>query len=137
MKSREPIARYHDMLRYGLDILEGMVKKMEGGERIEIADAMAILKYLRVLQEESPSGPPDGTMLILGLEDALRGKRGTDFVRKSRLLGLTLRSGIEQNKTIRAQEQVTIPDALYVDPGLSRLGKKYAPAGPRLTASLG
>ena len=40
------------MLRRGLDILDGMVKKLEDGERIEIADVTTILKFLRVFGDE-------------------------------------------------------------------------------------
>jgi hemerythrin-like domain-containing protein len=47
MQCTELISRDHVILRRGLYILDGMVQKLEDGERIEIADVTAILKFLR------------------------------------------------------------------------------------------
>src|SRR5262249_8223172 len=47
MRCIELVMQEHVILRRGLDILDGMVSKLEGGERIEIADAITILKFFR------------------------------------------------------------------------------------------
>jgi hemerythrin-like domain-containing protein len=52
MQCTELISRDHVILRRGLDILDGMVKKLEEGERIEIADVTAILKFLKFFGDE-------------------------------------------------------------------------------------
>ena len=52
MKCTEFITQDHAVIRRGLDILDGMVKQMEEGLRIEIADVITILKLLRLCGEE-------------------------------------------------------------------------------------
>ena len=52
MKCTELITRDHAMIGRGLDILDGMVQKMESGLRIEIADIVAILEFLQLFVDE-------------------------------------------------------------------------------------
>ena len=52
MKCIELISQDHAILRRGLDILDGMIETLEHGERIEIADVTAILKFLRLFGDE-------------------------------------------------------------------------------------
>jgi hemerythrin-like domain-containing protein len=52
MKCIELVIYEHLILRRGLDILDGMIRKLEEGARIEIADVTAILKFLRVFGDE-------------------------------------------------------------------------------------
>src|SRR5205823_13370764 len=98
MKSTELVIYDHLILRRGLDILDGMVKKLEKGERIEIADITVILKFLRVFGDEyhqsmeeqalfpalQRAAPQQGALthmlrehraaraLVAGIDDALR-----------------------------------------------------------------
>src|SRR5262245_35298093 len=38
----------HIIIRRGLDIVDAMLKKLEGGQRIEIFDAMTMVKFMRI-----------------------------------------------------------------------------------------
>ena|SRR2546427_2678365 len=51
MKCTELIMQDHTILRRGLDILDGMGKKLDDGERIELADATTLLPFFRVFGE--------------------------------------------------------------------------------------
>lgn len=131
MKNLEFATRHHTMLRYGLDILEGMIRKMENGERIEISDAATVLKYLRSLGEEGLPSHGEGTSPFGKVEESLRRKRARDFVRDSRELGALLRIYLETG-TSPSEGDLT---AAQIDAGLSRLGSKYVPAGTRTATS--
>jgi hemerythrin-like domain-containing protein len=117
MKCREIIVEDHVVIRRTLDILDGMVNRMEDGLRIEIADATAILKFLRVFADEyhqtmeetvlfpallraAPNDSPVHQMAsehyeertaVSCIEDALKAKVGRDFVLSSRRLSRLLR----------------------------------------------
>lgn len=77
-------------LRQGLGKLEGMISKMEGGDRIDIAGAAALLKDFRSLEQIEEQG------LVAAAEGALRSRKGSDFVRTSRQLTVVLRNHLEK-----------------------------------------
>jgi hemerythrin-like domain-containing protein len=126
MKCTELVMQDHAILRRGLDIVDGMLKKLEDGERIEIADVITVLKFLRLFgdqyhqtveenalfpallraaPEESAlrqlvSEHGDERTLVVEIEDALMSRRGMDFFRSSRRLTAILRNHFEQEDTI-------------------------------------
>jgi hemerythrin-like domain-containing protein len=126
MKCTQLVVQDHVILRRGLDILDGMVKKLEDGERIEIADVISILKFLRVfggdyhqkteetvlfpaLLRGSAQGSPVADMLrehteeralLAGIEEALRSKKGPDFVRTSRTLSHLLKNHLDKEDAV-------------------------------------
>jgi hemerythrin-like domain-containing protein len=52
MKWLEVVLQDHGLLRRGLDIIDGMLKHLEDGRRIEIADVAAVLKFLRLFGDQ-------------------------------------------------------------------------------------
>jgi hypothetical protein len=114
------------MLDRGLDILDRMVKRMEDGGRIEIADAAMILKFIGSLTEICLSKQSDGLELVSGLEHLLRTKRGRDFVRESRRLSVMLRARLREQELRMARERTVAITPAEIDARLSRLGEKYA-----------
>jgi hypothetical protein len=112
------------MLDRGLDILDRMVKRMEDGERIEIADAGMILKFIGSLAGEGLS--EQGLALVAGLEHTLRTKKGKEFVRDSRRLSLLLRTRPHEQELRLAQERTIALATPEIDVSLSRLGQKYS-----------
>ena len=69
-----------------LGILDGMVHRLEHGERIEIADAITIVKFIRLLGVDEHS---EQHALLSAIDNALILRKGFDFVRNSRgLIGL-------------------------------------------------
>jgi hemerythrin-like domain-containing protein len=126
MKCTELISRDHVILRRGLDILDGMVKKLEDLERIEIADVAAILKFLRLFGDEyhqtmeekvlfpalMRSEPQEGSLrqmlvehgeeraVVAEIEAALYPRKGIAFVRSSRRLTLLLNHHLDKEDTV-------------------------------------
>ncbi len=126
MQCTELISQDHVILRRGLDILEGMVKKLEDGERIEIADVTAILKFLRFFGDEYHqtmeetilfpallrTAPEESSLrqifrehyeeraVLAEIEAALNPKKGTAVVNSSRRLILLLGNHIDKEDTI-------------------------------------
>src|SRR5262245_842043 len=118
MKCTDLIVQDHLALLRGLNILDGMIKTMEGGERIEVADAITTLKFLRrfgdeyhqtmeetvlfpLLLQAAPEEPRlrsaltehDEERALAGkIDAALRSKSGPEFVRTSRQLSVLLRN---------------------------------------------
>src|SRR6185295_6716729 len=118
MKCTEQMAEDHAALRRGLDILDGMVNKLEHGLRIEISDVAAILTFFRVfgdeyhqLTEETVFFPlllravPDNSLiqrmvsehewqrtLIGEIENTMKSKKVADFVRMSRRFTMLFRN---------------------------------------------
>jgi hemerythrin-like domain-containing protein len=116
----------HAVLRRGLDIVDAMLEKLEGGERIEIADVTSVLKFLRLFGDgyhqameetvlfpallsaadhDSPvtqfvSEHSDERMLVAEIEDALMSRRGMDFVRSSRRLTTLLRNHFDKEDAL-------------------------------------
>jgi hemerythrin-like domain-containing protein len=129
MMCTEMVIQDHAILRRGLDILDGMVRKLESGERIEIMDGTNLLKFLRVFGDEyhqtmeenvlypallraSPeqallrqmlSEHGEERALVAAVDDALKSRRGVDFVRGARRLSLLLRSHLDKEDAILRQ----------------------------------
>jgi hypothetical protein len=100
------------VLYLGLSILDQMVDRIEGGGRIEVDDAAALLQWLRLDEELS-----EERQLIAGAEEALRRRKAADFVRVSRRLCLLFRSRLKG----RSVQRTELPSVLL------RLERKYAP----------
>ena len=106
-----------DILRRGVDVVDGMLKRLEEGQRIEIADVMAILKFLRRFGDEHG----DERLLISEIQNALMTRRGKDFVRSSRQLTSLLRNQFNKEKSL------SNAISEYSDAGLAQLERKYCP----------
>jgi hemerythrin-like domain-containing protein len=129
MKCTDLLLQDHTVLRRGLDILDSMMKKLEDGQRIEIIDVKAILKFLQVFGDEYhqtveekvlfpalvravPQGSPIHQMvmehgeeraLAAWIMDALASRRVIDFVYSSRRLSNLLRNHIAKEEAVLAQ----------------------------------
>jgi hemerythrin-like domain-containing protein len=126
MKCTQLVIQDHVILRRGLNILDGMIKKLEDGERIEIADVTAILRFLRLFGDEyhqtveekvlfpallraATQDSPVREMLlehaeeralVAGIEEALKSKKGADFVRNSRMLSQLLKNHLDKEDAV-------------------------------------
>ncbi|HLH29628.1 MAG TPA: hemerythrin domain-containing protein [Terriglobia bacterium] len=126
MKCTELILEDHTLLRRGLAVVDGMLQKLEDGQRIEIYDASTILKFLRLFgdqyhqaMEESVLFPallraaPNNAVLrefvtdhgherilMAQIEEALTAKRGMVFFRSSRELTALLRTHCNSEESI-------------------------------------
>jgi hemerythrin-like domain-containing protein len=126
MKCTELLIQDHAMLRRALDIVNEMLAKLERGDRIEIADVAAVLKFLRLFgdqyhqtMEEQVLFPAllraapheaslrqlmvehnDERTLVAEIEDALISKRATSFFYGSRRLTSLLRSHCDREEAI-------------------------------------
>jgi hemerythrin-like domain-containing protein len=124
MKCAELIVEDHSILCRGLNILDGMIRKLEAGERIEIADVIGILKFIRVygleyhqntaekvlfpaLLRAAPQATsvcqlvPDHSelrSLVVAADNALRSRRAREFVASSRRLTILLRSDFQKEE---------------------------------------
>jgi hemerythrin-like domain-containing protein len=52
MKCIELVLQDHAELCRGLDIIDGMLRQLEDGQRIEIADVITVLRFLRIFGDE-------------------------------------------------------------------------------------
>jgi hemerythrin-like domain-containing protein len=126
MRCIELVLQDHVLLRRGLDIIDGMLKQLEDGLRIEIADVTTVLKFLRIfgdqyhqLMEEEILFPilldaaPDETALrqlvsehgnertlVIEIEETLISRRGMAFFRSARHLTALLRHHCAKEETI-------------------------------------
>ena len=126
MNCRELIFCDHTILRRGLMVVDGMLKKLEDGHRIEIFDAATILKFLRLfgdqyhqVMEETVlfpalvrAAPHQSALrqlvsehgaervLVTQIEEALMSKRGMVFFRSSHQLTSMLRSHCEREDIV-------------------------------------
>jgi len=125
MKSTELIMQDHTILRRGMDILDGMGKKLEDGERIEVADVTTLLRFFRVfgeyhqnmeekvffpvllcaVSEQIPvhvllSEHVQELMITAEIEEALKSKRGMSFFQATRRLSSLLRNHFDQEDAI-------------------------------------
>src|SRR2546425_3934742 len=126
MKCIDLIVQDHIVLRRALDIVDRMLAKLEYGERIEIADAATVLTFLRLFGHEyheameetvlfpallravGQEGPlhqlvhehGEERMLVLDIEDAVKCRRGMDFLRNSRRLTAQLKNHFEKENVI-------------------------------------
>jgi hemerythrin-like domain-containing protein len=137
MKCTELVIQDHTVLRRGLDIVDGMLKQLEDGQRIEIADVASVLKFLRffgdeyhqVMEEEVlfPAvlgAAPDETilrqfvsehgderMLLMQIEEALTSRSAMAFLRGARQLTELLRNHCDKEEAILRS---------FLDSGLSK-----------------
>jgi hypothetical protein len=126
MKGTDLQTANDEVLSRGLDVLDGMVRRMEDGHRIEIADAAATLEILRACGEQprpAPAFESEEQSLVVMLEDALKTKRAVDFVRDSRRLSGLLRNHLKDDRPPTAEEDRT----MEFRASLIRLERKYAP----------
>src|SRR5262245_51839541 len=123
MKCSELVIQDHSILCRGLNILDGMIRKLETGERIEIADVIGVLKFFRVYgfeyhQEteerilfpallrvakatsirQLPLDHDEQRRLVAEADNALRSRRAAEFVRCSRRLATLLRSDFQKEE---------------------------------------
>src|SRR5215471_2859666 len=122
----EIIIQDHATLRRSVSVLDGMVKRMEEGARIEVADVTALLTFLRRFGDEyhqrmeeqvlfpalltgvpveSPlramlSEHVEERTLVSQIEDALRFKMGKEFVSSSHQLSLLLRNHFDKEDAV-------------------------------------
>ena len=116
----------HAMLRRLLGILDGMVSTMEGGGRIEIADAVTLLDLLKFFEPayRAMLGEIDEGPSIAGLQEALRTKSARAFVQGSRRLMLMLRELLDMDGEAMEEPPSRLPKKVATL-SLSRLEKKY------------
>lgn len=126
MNCTELLTGDHVVLRRGLDILDGMMKKLEDGERIEIADVKAVFKFLQVMVLVHG----DERALMAWIVDAFEARRVADFVFSSRRLSLILRNHIDKEDAVLCQLADNKHPETFLD--LSRLERKYAHAAGAL-----
>jgi hemerythrin-like domain-containing protein len=126
MKCLEIVLQDHGLLRRGLDIIDGMLKRLEDGQRIEIADVIVVLKFLRLfgdqyhqVMEEQVLFPallnaaPDETALrqlmsdhgsertlVIEIEETLVSRKGMAFFRSARHLTALLRHHCDKEEAI-------------------------------------
>ena len=137
MKCTELLSRDHAVLRRGLGVLDGMVKKLEDGDRIEIADVTAILNFLRFFGDEyhqtmeerilfpalMRAEPEEDSLrqmlvehgeeraVVADIEAALNPKKGLAFVLSSRRLTLLLGRHLDKEDTVlREIAERTLPE---------------------------
>src|SRR5215469_1295628 len=129
MRSTQLVIQDHIILRRGLDVVDGMLQKLESGQRIEIFDATVMLKFLRLFgdqyhqaMEESVLFPAllaaapdecplhqfvsehgDERTLVAEIEEALMSRKGMAFFRGSRQLTGLLRAHCDREETILGQ----------------------------------
>jgi len=108
------------MVRIGVNVLDGMVRQMEKGGRIEVGDGLALVHVLQVFGEKSEQEDH----IVAYLEQALRQKRATDFVREARHLSSLLRSHLQDIKSPASQN--AFPAQIEISAHLSKLERKYA-----------
>ena len=126
MNCIELVISDHTILRRSLIVVDGMLKKLAAGQRIEIFDAATILKFLRLfgdqyhqVMEENVLFPQlihaapnesalrqlvsehgDERTLVSQIEDALMSKRGMLFFRSSHQLTSMLRTHCEREEIV-------------------------------------
>jgi len=127
MEYRETPIEDPAILRRVLSVLDGMVKRMEDGGRIEIMDGTTILGLLRLFGEEFDQTQPEQTVertLLAVVEAALRTKRAADFVQGSRRLSLMLRNHLNMDDTT-VDRDAKVSSQPEIQAYLSSLEQKY------------
>ena len=129
MKCTELIVQDHALLRRCLDIVDGMLKRLEEGERIEIADVSTILKFLRLFGDQYHQSMEEQILfpamlevapgetelrqfvtdhgsertLVVQIEEMLMSRRGMAFFRSARQLTALLRHHCDMEEIILRQ----------------------------------
>src|SRR5262249_28424867 len=139
MKCTELVMQDHALLRRCLDIVDGMLKQLEDGERIEIADVSTILKFLQLYGDQyhqfmeeqvlfpamvdaAPDQPElrqfaadhgNERTLVVQIEELLISRRGMEFFRSARQLTALLRHHCDREEIILRElaEQCLSKDA--------------------------
>jgi hemerythrin-like domain-containing protein len=122
MKCTDVLLQDHKLLRRALDVLEAMVHKLERSERIEIADAVTVIRFIKIfgiqyhqIMEESVVFPAllrdaehDSTVrsmlfehteqqdLISAVEEGLQLRKGIQFVRNAHGLIALMRTHLDR-----------------------------------------
>lgn len=117
------------IVRRVLTVLDGMVKRMEEGGRIEIIDGKTILDFVRSFGGQYRQMRPEQdeeAALLAAMDSALKAKRATDFIRDSRRLSFILRDHLHAEDIDNPYQpgQTSTPSEMHA--GLSRLERKYA-----------
>jgi hemerythrin-like domain-containing protein len=126
MRCSQLIIQDHIILRRGLNVVDGMLQKLECGQRIEIFDATVMLKFLRLFGDQyhqameetvlfpallaaAPDECPlhqfvsehgDERTLVAEIEEALTSRKGMAFFRSSRRLTGLLRAHCDREEMI-------------------------------------
>jgi hemerythrin-like domain-containing protein len=126
MKCTDLLMQDHTLLRRALDVLEAMVHKLECSERIEIADAVTVIRFVKIfgiqyhqIMEESVVFPAllrdaaqDNSVrhmlfehteqqeLISAVEEGLQLRKGIQFVRNAHGLIALMRSHLEREDSL-------------------------------------
>jgi hemerythrin-like domain-containing protein len=126
MKCVELILQDHVLLRRGMDIIDGMLKHLEDGQRIEIADVATVLKFLRLFGDQYHQAMEEGVLfpalldaapdetallhlvsehgnertLVIEIEGTLISRRGMAFFRSARQLTAMLRHHCDKEEAI-------------------------------------
>ena len=129
MRCTDVVIQDHIILRRGLDVVDGMLQKLECGQRIEIFDATVMLKFLRLFGDQyhqameetvlfpallaaAPDECPlhqfvsehgDERTLVAEIEEALTSRKGMAFFRSSRRLTGLLRAHCDREEMILGQ----------------------------------
>jgi hypothetical protein len=122
MRFTEVIAQDHMAVRRGLNILDGMVQRMEEGHLIEIFDIRTVIKFLRPFGERYPQA--EVHELIGSIEASLSPKHGAGFVRSSRRLIQLLRDQIDPEPVEPVAATSPMLTETYAE--FARLERKYA-----------
>ena len=105
MKCTEWIVQDHINLRRALDILDAMINKLERSERIEIADAWTVLKFITVFGVEYPIRQNvveqnELRAMLSAIDEALKSRRGIQFVRQARELIELVKNQLERGSDV-------------------------------------
>ena len=118
------------ILNRGLNVLDGMIRKIEIGERIEIIDAATVLRLLQPFEEDGYRTQLPQPPLVSALEAALRTKNARDFIRGSRQLARTLRTSIQLERDAGNVGDTPVSAGTQSEAetyaSLTRLERKYA-----------
>jgi len=126
MKCTDIIIQDHIQIRRALGVVDGMLRKLESGERIEILDAKTVLKFVRLFADQYHqvmedtvlfpvllrAAPGDPALVQFAsdhcgersladeIEEALLSRRATAFFRSAEELTSLLRSHCEREESI-------------------------------------
>jgi hemerythrin-like domain-containing protein len=116
-------------MRRGLDVVDGMLRKLEDGQRIEIADITTILKFLRFFGDQYHQSMEDTILfpsllknaadepavhqlamehhderaLVAEIEEALLSRKVTAFLQTARRLTAMLRHHFDKEEALLAR----------------------------------
>jgi hemerythrin-like domain-containing protein len=129
MRCTQLVIQDHIILRRALGVVDGMLQKLDSGQRIEIFDATVMLKFLRLFGDQyhqameetvlfpallaaAPDECPlhqfvsehgEERTLVSEIEESLMSRKGMAFFRSSRRLTGLLRAHCDREETILGQ----------------------------------